>query len=172
MSRQTQRKPFAAAFNGKTKISNQIIVRESVSSFELTRVDVAVEESQDGSVQESLEALGVALLSEWDSLAFLYHHSASLGTVAQIAQFVGHDKSEIAVALHKLETLGLVRRSRISQGIRMYQFLEPPEPGRHSCLLSLIKLAENRTGRLRLLKQLKVPQREPRRRRSSGLRLA
>jgi len=148
------------------------LFRESVSSFELTRVDVAVEESQDGSVQESLEALGVALLSEWDSLAFLYHHSASLGTVAQIAQFVGHDKREIGAALQRLETLGLVRRSRISQGIRMYQFSEPSEPGRRSCLLSLMSLAQNRTGRLRLLQQLKSPQREPRRRRNTGLRLA
>jgi len=148
------------------------LFRESVSSFELTRVDVAVEESQDGSVQESLEALGVALLSEWDSLAFLYHHSASLGTVAQIAQFVGHDKREIGAALQRLETLGLVQRSRISQGIRIYQFSEPSEPGRRSCLLSLMSLAQNRTGRLRLLQQLKSPQREPRRRRNTGLRLA
>ena len=126
----------------------------------------------DVPVLERLQALGITLLSEWDALAFLYHHSASLGTAAQIARLIGYDKAEIGAALHRLEALGLIQRSRVSQGIRLYQFSSPPEPSRHSCLLELMSLAQNRTGRLLLLKHLKRPRHEPRRRRHSGLRLA
>ena len=133
---------------------------------------MATEKSQDDLVLECLQTLGVALLSEWDALAFLYRHAASLGTAAQMARLVGYDKAEIAAALHKLESLGLLRRSRVSQGIRFYQFSAPTEPSRHSCLLSLMSLAQNRTGRLLLLKHLKGPRQELRKRRDSGLRLA
>jgi DNA-binding IclR family transcriptional regulator len=130
----------------------------------------AIEESDD--VLERLQALGVALLSEWDTLAFLYRHSASLGTAAQIARLVGHGKAEIGAALHRLEALGLIERSRDSQGIRFYQFSAPAEPFRQSCLLELMSLAQNRTGRLMLLNHLKSPLHELRRSRDDGLRLA
>jgi hypothetical protein len=133
---------------------------------------VAVERSQDVLVRESLQALGVALLSEWDTLAFLYHHAASLGTAAQIARLIGYDKAEIGVALSRLEALGLMQRSRVSEGIRIYQFSAPPEPSRRSCFLELMSLTQNRTGRLLLLKHLKCPRLEARRRRNSRLRLA
>ena len=133
---------------------------------------MATEKHQDVLVLERLQALGVALRSEWDALTFLYHHPASLGTPAQIAQLIGYDKAEIVAALHKLETLGLIQRSRVSQGIRLYQSVEPPEASRRSCLLELMKSAQNRAGRLLLLKHLKCPRQEPRRRRDSGLRLA
>jgi len=39
---------------------------------------MAVEESQDVLVPERLQALGVARLTEWDALVFLYRHGASL----------------------------------------------------------------------------------------------
>jgi predicted transcriptional regulator len=133
--------------------------------------NITVEKSKDV-VLERLQALGVALLSEWDALAFLYSHAASLGTAAQIARFIGYDKAEIGAALQRLETLGLIQRSRDSQGIRLYQFSQPPEPSRHSCLLELMSLGQNRTGRLLLLKHLKRPSQELRRRRDSGLSLA
>jgi len=134
--------------------------------------NVAIETSEDVLVLERLQTLGVALLSEWDSLAFLYRHAASLGAAAQIARLIGYDKAEIAAALHRLEALGLIQRSRDSQGIRLYQFSAPPEPSRHSCLLELMSLAENRTGRVLLLKHLKRTRPEPRQSRNSGLRLA
>jgi DNA-binding MarR family transcriptional regulator len=130
------------------------------------------EKSHDALVLERLKALGVTLISEWDTLAFLYTHASSLGTAAQIARLIGYDKAEIGIALHKLETLGLMQRSRVSQGIRIYQFAEPPEASRRSCLEELMSMAQNRTGRLLLLKHLKSPRQEPRRRRDSGLRLA
>ena len=128
--------------------------------------------SQNVPISEHLKAVGVALLSEWDTLTFLYHHANSLGTAAQIARFVGYDKAEIVSALHKLAVLGLIQRSRVSQGIRFYQFSAPPEPSRHTCLQELMSLAQSRTGRLQLLGHLKVPRPEPQLRRNSGLRLA
>jgi len=133
---------------------------------------VATEQSQDVLVQEGLHALGVAFLCDWDALAFLHRHSPSLATAAQLAPLIGYDKAEIGVALHRLATLGLIQRSRVSQGIRIYRYTEPPEPGRHACLRSLMSLAQNRTGRLLLLKHLKHLLPGPRRRRNSGLRLA
>jgi hypothetical protein len=133
---------------------------------------VAVKESQDVLVPERLQALGLELLTEWDALVFLYRHVASLCTTAQIAPLIGYDRGEIAAALRKLEALGLIQRSRASQGIRFYRFSAPEEPSRHSCLVELMNLDQNREGRLLLLKHLKRPGLEPRVRRDSGLRLA
>ena len=129
-------------------------------------------EFQTVPVLERLQALGMSLLTEWDALAFLYRHPASLCTAAQIARLIGYDKAEVGAALHNLETLGLIQRSRVSQGIRFYRFSEPQDPSRRSCLLELMSLAQNRTGRLQLLKHLENSRQEPRRRRDSGLRLA
>ena len=132
-----------------------------------------VEEREDVTgVPQRLKTLGVTHLSEWDVLTFLSRHAASLCTASQIATLVGYDKAEIGAALNRLETLGLIERSRISQGIRIYQFLEPAEPGRRSCLTELMNLAQNRAGRLLLQRHLKSSRHELRSTRDSGLRLA
>ena len=132
---------------------------------------MAAEELQDAIVLEHLHAVGVELTSEWDTLVFLYHHSASLGSAAHIARFIGYDKTETGAALRKLEALGLIEPSRASQGIRMYRYSAPAEPRRCSCFLELMSLAQNRTGRLLLLKHLQIPRQGLRRRPdSSGLR--
>jgi DNA-binding MarR family transcriptional regulator len=123
-------------------------------------------------VPARLKALGVIYLSEWDVLTFLHRHAASLCTATQIATLVGYDKAEIGAALNRLEALGLIERSRISQGIRIYQFFEPAERARRSALIELMNLAQNRTGRLLLQKNLKSSRHESRRTRDSGLRLA
>ena len=130
------------------------------------------EVSQDSQVLERLQVLGVELLTEWDTLIFLSRHGASLCTAAQIAQLIGYDKAEIGLALHKLDTLGLIQRSRISQGIRFYRFSAPVEPSRQSSLSELMDLARSRAGRLLLVKHLKRPTFVLRRRREGGLRLA
>ena len=142
----------------------------SMASYD--EVDMAVANPQDALVLERLQTLGVTLVIEWDALAFLYRHAASLGAAAQIARLIGYDKAEIAAALHRLEALGLIQRSRDSQGIRLYRFSVHPEPSRHSCLLELMSLAQNRTGRLLLLKHLKGSLLEQRRKRARGLGLA
>jgi predicted transcriptional regulator len=128
----------------------------------------AIKRAEDVLVVECLQALGVELLSEWDTLVFLYRRTASLGTAAQIARLIGYDKTEVAAALHKLADLGLLRRSRDSQGIRLYEFSAPPEPGCRSCLTELMSLAQDRSGRLLLLKHLKRALNEHLGKRSSG----
>jgi len=133
---------------------------------------MAPEQSQDELVLESLQTLGVALLPEWDALTFLYQRGTSLSTAAQIAWLIGYDKAETNAALQKLEALGLIERSRVTQGIRFYRFSEPAEPVRHRCLVELMSLTHDRAGRLLLLRHLKRSPFEPRRRRNSGLRLA
>jgi len=131
------------------------------------------EEGEDElGVSQRLKALGLTQLSEWDVLTFVYRHASSLCTATQIAALIGYDKVEIGAALNRLEALGLIERSRMSQGIRIYQFLEPAEPGRRSSLIELKNLAQHRAGRLLLLKHLKSPRHEPRRTRDKGLRLA
>jgi hypothetical protein len=113
--------------------------------------------SEDVLVLERLQSISVGLWSEWDTLVFLYRHPASLGTAAQIARLIGYDNSEIAAALHRLEALGLIQRSRDSRGIRLYQLSEPRHPSPNTCLHELMSLAQHRTGRLLLSKHLKRP---------------
>jgi len=130
------------------------------------------EKSQDVLVAECLHSLGVSFLTEWDALTFVYKHGAILCTAAQIARLIGCDMAETGAALQKLERLGLIQRSRAAQWIRFYRFSPPPEPTRHSCFLELMRLTQDRAGRVLLLKHLKRHRLEPRRKRDSGLRLA
>jgi DNA-binding MarR family transcriptional regulator len=132
---------------------------------------MASEKSQDELVLESLQTLGVALLTEWDALTFVYRHTTSLCTAAQIAKLIGYDKVETAGALQKLETLGLIERSRVAQGIRFYRVPAAADPLRR-CLLELMSLTQDRAGRLLLLRHLKRSGPALRRRRNYGLRLA
>jgi DNA-binding MarR family transcriptional regulator len=135
-------------------------------------MNVAVEnDKKEGDFPRRLQALGIARLTEWDALEFLYHHPATLCSSAQIAQFIGHDKVETGAVLQKLEALGLIQRSRVSAGVRFYLFAMPSEPSRHSCLVELMSM-ENRTRRLLLLKHLKYPPHGARRRRDGGISLA
>jgi hypothetical protein len=128
------------------------------------------EQSQDELVLESLQTLGVDFLTEWDALTFVYQHATSLCTAAHIARLIGYDKVETAGALQKLETLGLIERSRVTQGIRFYRVPAPAEP-RCRCLQELMSLTQDRAGRLLLLRQLKRSGSMVRRR-NYGLRLA
>lgn len=130
------------------------------------------EQSQDELVIESLQTLGVAFLTEWDALVFVYQRATSLCTAAQIGKLIGYDKVETAGALQKLETLGLIERSRVTQGIRFYRVPPPEEPARRRCLLDLMSLTQDRAGRLLLLRNLKRSGSLLRRRRNYGLRLA
>jgi hypothetical protein len=133
---------------------------------------VATEKSDDERVGGHLQALGISLVSEWDVLAFVCSHGASLGTAALIARFIGYDGIEIAAALRTLDARGLIKRSRVSRGIRFYQLSESIEPSRLSCLLELVSLAQNRAGRLQITKHLKIPVEVVRRVRNNGFDLA
>jgi DNA-binding transcriptional regulator GbsR (MarR family) len=112
--------------------------------------------SLDSQIQECLTRLGIASPVEWDVLAFVYRHQASLTNADQIARMLGYPSTVVADALDQMETFKLIRRSRASQGVRLYQFVaSEADPQSHSCFQQLITLAENPAGRLVLIKKLR-----------------
>ena len=126
---------------------------------------------KDDTILKHLQTLGMLLMSEWDTLAFLYTHSPSLGNATEIARLVGYDKVMIGAALQRLEVLALIERSRISQGIRLYRYAAP-DPARHESVAHLMTVTQDRSGRLLLLKHLKGSDHAVRPNRDRGLRLA
>ena len=64
-------------------------------------------------------------------------------------------------ALDVLDALGLVERSRVSQGARLYQFLTPAAPPRGEAFERLQTLADGRDGRIYLSRQLRREARTP-----------
>lgn len=80
------------------------------------------------SVCGCLDVLGISLLSEWDVLAFVHRHGASLTSAEQIARLLGYEDSVVESALDRLEREMLIGRSRPSRGCastdsRPYQIL-------------------------------------------------
>ena len=134
-------------------------------------MEVAPKKSADLLVGEYLKNLGISTLSEWDVLTFLHRHGTSLTSAAEIALLLGGNKAGVSAALDRLASLGLIQRSRGSQGVRLYQISVPTDPSCYSCLMELMSLADNRDGRLLLLKHL--PREGSRSsRRTHGLRIA
>jgi hypothetical protein len=93
---------------------------------------------------------------DWDVLAFVYRHQASLTNADQIARMLGYPSTVVADALDHIESLKLIRRSRASQGVRLYQFVSSEaDPPSHGCFQHLIALAETPSGRSLLIKKLR-----------------
>jgi DNA-binding MarR family transcriptional regulator len=113
------------------------------------------EDSQELSIEGCLESLGICLFSEWDVLAFLYHHKVSLTTADRIARLIGYESTAVSDALDRLERERLIERSRALQGVRLYRMLIQTDDRRQRCLRQLVSLSENRAGRLLLAKRLK-----------------
>jgi DNA-binding transcriptional ArsR family regulator len=107
-------------------------------------------------VVKHLTTLGIAHLAEWDVLAFIYSHGTSLASAEKIASLLGYNKAAVGSALDSLTAKGLVHRSRNSRGVRLYQFVGtgPDDPPQHA-LEELMKVAEEREGRLLLVKHLR-----------------
>ena len=123
-------------------------------------------------VGKHLNTLGIAHLAEWDVLAFVRHHGASLASAEKIAALLGYSKLAVGSALDSLSAKGLVQRSRNSHGVRLYQLAgagpnDPPQ----LALEELMKIAAERQGRLILIKHLRqTVGKDPRER--GGLHLA
>lgn len=113
------------------------------------------ENPQELSVQSCLEGIGVSLLSDWDVLAFVYRHGASLTSADHIARLLGYESAVVGGALEHLEREKLIERSRSSQGVRLHRLLASTDAGRRRCFQQLARLSESRAGRLMLTKQLK-----------------
>jgi len=112
------------------------------------------EESLDRLVEVWLENFDCSLLADWDVLVFLYRHRVTLASAEQISCLVGYTSTVVGDALDRLESRRMVKRSRASQGVRLYQLLDSTAPSDDS-FQQLMSLAENRTGRLLLAKKLR-----------------
>jgi hypothetical protein len=111
----------------------------------------------DAEVEGWLKAVGVGSLCQWDLLVFLYRHQTTLAGADHLARLLGY-ATEPAAALDGLESLGLVGRSRVSQGACLCQLTAPPEPPRAGALERLLALVGHRVGRLRLSERLRRDQ--------------
>jgi hypothetical protein len=109
----------------------------------------------DAELEHWLKTLGIASLCQWDVLVFLYRHQTALVGADHLARLLGYATELAVAALDGLDSLGLVVRSRVSQGARLYQFTVPPEPPRREAFNRLLALVGHRAGRLRLSKQLR-----------------
>lgn len=112
------------------------------------------EKPSDLQVEGWLKSLGVECLCQWDVLVFLYRHLSCLVSAEHIARLLGYQTAEVVTALDALESLALVERSRVDQGVRLYQFTAPPDSPRRDALARLLNVVESRPGRLLLAKGL------------------
>jgi hypothetical protein len=113
------------------------------------------DKSSDDLAKECLKSLGISFLIDWDVLFFLRQYRLSLANAEHIACCVGYPSAAVGEALDRLESRGVIQRSRTSQGVRLYQFVFPEaHHGPESCLRRLLILAETRTGRLLFIRHL------------------
>jgi len=113
------------------------------------------EEKDSERLIQHLKDLRITLLSDWDVLVFLYRHQTSLASVGQIARLTGYPAEIVVEALDRLESYGLIKRSRASRAVRLYQFVDPEAHLPQSRIRQLMTLAQTRTGRLLLTRELK-----------------
>jgi DNA-binding MarR family transcriptional regulator len=119
-------------------------------------------------VVKHLNILRIARLVEWDVLAFIHRHGTSLASAEKIAALVGCTKVEVGAALESLSANGLLLRSRNSHGVRLYR----SDPQQQLAIEELMKIAEDRQGRLLLAKQFHRAARGGDMRERGGLHLA
>ena len=89
---------------------------------------MAQDNQPDLQVEGWLKTLGIESLCQWDMLVFLYRHQSILVSTDDIALFVGYATAEVVAVLDSLESSGLVERSRVSQGVRLYQLTATGRP--------------------------------------------
>ena len=115
---------------------------------------MAQDNQADRQVEGWLKTLGIESLCQWDVLVFLHRHQYGLVSGEQIARFLGYATAEVVAALDSVESSGLVERSRVSQGVRLYQLTAPADPTRSDALERLMTLADSHTVRLLLARRL------------------
>jgi DNA-binding MarR family transcriptional regulator len=107
----------------------------------------------DLQVEGWLKTLGIESLCQWDVLVFQYRHHSSLVSAEHIARFLGHATAEVVAALDRLESSGLVERSRVSQGVRLIRVTALADPARRDALERLMSIADSHTVRLLLARR-------------------
>jgi DNA-binding MarR family transcriptional regulator len=116
----------------------------------------------DAEMEGWLQTLGVQSLAQWDVLVFLYRHQISLAGADHLARLLGYAVEPTIAALDALESLGLVKRSRVEQNVRMYQFVAPADGPRREAFEHLLAFADERVGRSALAKRLRQNDRSAR----------
>ena len=116
---------------------------------------MAEDNQPDLRVEGWLKTLGIESLCQWDVLVFLDRHQPSLVSAEHIARFLGYATAEVVAALDSLESSGFVERSRVSQGVRLYQLTAPADPTRSNASERLMTLADSHTVRLLLARRLR-----------------
>ena len=116
---------------------------------------------KDSEVEGWLKTLGIDSLCQWDVLIFLDRHQTSLVGAEQLARLLGYSIELLVDALDVLVSLGLVERSRISQGARLYRFTPPSGSPHGEAFRRLLDLASHRAGRLVLSQQLRKGEQPP-----------
>ena len=114
---------------------------------------MAQDNQPDLQVEGWLKTLGIESLCHWDVLVFLYRHQPSLVSAEHIARFLGYATAEVVAALDSLESSGLVERSRVSQGVRLYQVTASADLARRDALERLMTLADSHAVRLLLARR-------------------
>ena len=114
------------------------------------------ENPPDAEVEGWLKTLGIASLCQWDVLVFLHRHQISLVGAEDLAGLLGYASGPVVAALDVLESLRLVERSRVSQGVRLYRFTVTADPQRRDASDRLFALANSRAGRVVLSKKLRA----------------
>ena len=92
-------------------------------------------------------------ICQWDVLVFLHRHRDALLGVDNISGLLGYERRAVASALDHLESEGLVKRSRLSGGVRLYHF-SPIAGPRGNAFEDLFASTGSRAGRLTLYKKL------------------
>ena len=114
---------------------------------------MAQDDEPDVQVEGWLKTLGIESLCQWDVLVFQYRHQSSLVSAEHIARFLGYATAEVVAARDSLESSGLVERSRVSQGVRLYQWTAPADLARSDASERLMTLADSHTVRLFLTRK-------------------
>src|SRR5919109_400151 len=105
-------------------------------------------------IKEWLKSLAIDNICQWDLLVFLHRHRTALVGAEDIARLVPYGTGPIVTALDYLESQGLVERSRLSQGARLYQLIQVQGPRGHA-FRELVALTLSRAGRLQIAANLR-----------------
>ena len=119
-----------------------------------------------------LDVLQISTVTEWDVLVFLHRHGTILVKAETVALLVGHEKDSVGKALDIFVSLGLVRRSRSSQGVRFYRFDVPLNSAIEQSTKQLLRLSAEPAGRLIVIRRLVVRAQRIQAPARGGLRLA
>src|SRR5437763_3413121 len=104
-------------------------------------------------IHEWLKTLGIDGICQWDVLVFLHRHRNTLLSADQVARLTCYGTAPVVTALDHLELLGMVERSRLSQGARLYRVIGFDGPRAHA-FRELMALTERRSGRLVMAEKL------------------